>query len=282
MAIAGSGSDAQAGAEIVELGVGDDAAPVQFRQFAQRLAPGRAGGVAVRLGSRVPSGRPHEPSARPSARLDGPANHALSVSVRPVMATVRNILLRRAIAATVPHQARGIPSRSAEDRTVHRITPAVMLVADRCSPNARAQAAQAPTLAGRLQNAEARDRSPSFRAFRRPRAPRSLPAPRSPARQQSRGRAQEAPRYVGRLAAVVVGATRQRRNRPQAHARRVGDGAAAARLCDPRVHSRATSRALRRGLPGDVPLGLLERRGQTLALSRAGQPDAVMCLLRSS
>jgi hypothetical protein len=34
---------------------------------------------------------------------------------------------------------------------------------------------------------------------------------------------------------------------------------------------------VRRGLPGDVPLDVPKRRDQTLALSREGQPDAVMC-----
>jgi hypothetical protein len=73
MAIAGSGSDAQAGAEIVELGVGDDAAPVQFRQFAQRLARVGVGWVAIR--GRGPRGVRREGRTNRllgPARLDGP------------------------------------------------------------------------------------------------------------------------------------------------------------------------------------------------------------------
>ena len=69
------GSDGQAGAERLELGVGDDAALVQFGQFPERLSwVGRSRLAGRRAGSpgdgAVPQGRPHEPSALPSARLD--------------------------------------------------------------------------------------------------------------------------------------------------------------------------------------------------------------------
>jgi hypothetical protein len=57
-----------------------------------------------------------------------------------------------------------------------------------------------------------------------------------------------------------------------------------ARGIDHRVENHAAGELsrVRRELRGDVPLGLLERRGQTLALAREGQPDRVICLLGSS